>query len=208
MAPSPPCKCGALWSEECTCPPAPMASTPSTAKKRKGQKLEDIDVMDAAVRSKRTELEALTEDRDRAILDNAKALAKVGPVEGLLAFVGNIRNPEHKNAYAAAGRRFLIEVGSKLGLDRKDYDVSFNAGGIAVVGDCSLRSESVYIFFALRSREERIYVRRVFHRYYEDVHKKRDGVNCCYGLHLLERDGLDAFVEFVRRVIAEEKESA
>lgn len=48
-----------------------------------------------------------------------------------------------KQAFHAAGKKFLKELAAKLGL--QDYDLRSNAGGMAVSGEVTLHSDSLYV---------------------------------------------------------------
>lgn len=52
---------------------------------------------------------------------------------------------EKKRAFRALSQQFMREVAQAAGLKKSDYDVRFNAGGIAVSGDAILHHERVYV---------------------------------------------------------------
>ena len=66
----------------------------------------------------------------------------------LAAFVGNVGyNIERKDAVKRAGMKFLRDTVKVLGWSKDTYDIRYNAGGIAVSGDCTLHHDRVYVTF-------------------------------------------------------------
>ena len=54
-------------------------------------------------------------------------------------------NEERKKAYKTEALRWLRAIAKRLELNKKDYDIRFNPGGIAVSGEATLHHEKVYI---------------------------------------------------------------
>lgn len=52
---------------------------------------------------------------------------------------------ERKRAFHRDGRRFLRGLASELGLARGSFDVRSNEGGIAVSGEVTLHSDTLYV---------------------------------------------------------------
>lgn len=50
-----------------------------------------------------------------------------------------------KDALHRAGKKFLRELASEIGLAKGEFDIRSNTGGIAVSGEITLHGESVYI---------------------------------------------------------------
>lgn len=50
-----------------------------------------------------------------------------------------------KKAFATAGRAFLRDLAKRLGLQKGQFDLRYNEGGIAVSGEVTLHSESLYV---------------------------------------------------------------
>jgi hypothetical protein len=54
-------------------------------------------------------------------------------------------NDENKAKFERLGRKILKELSIHLGLFKGEFDIRFNAGGIACSGDHTLHAEHVYI---------------------------------------------------------------
>ena len=66
----------------------------------------------------------------------------------LAAFKGGCNyNYAGKEAFKRAGMKFLRDTVKVLGWVKDTYDIRYNAGGIAVSGDCRLHADSVYVTF-------------------------------------------------------------
>ena len=50
-----------------------------------------------------------------------------------------------KQAFHAEGKRFLKKVADALGLEKDSYDVRSNQGGMAVSGEVTLHSDTLYV---------------------------------------------------------------
>ena len=56
-------------------------------------------------------------------------------------------NVENKDKFKRASQKFLREVVKVLGLAKGEYDIRYNAAGIAVSGDATLHTDRVYVTF-------------------------------------------------------------
>lgn len=54
-------------------------------------------------------------------------------------------DPAEKRAFHAAGRATLRALAKAMGLNKGEYDIRSNMGGIAVSGEITLHTESVYV---------------------------------------------------------------
>lgn len=54
-------------------------------------------------------------------------------------------NDEIKKEYKSLGRRILKEIVKELGLQKGEYDIRWNPGGIAISGDHILHTDKIYI---------------------------------------------------------------
>jgi hypothetical protein len=54
-------------------------------------------------------------------------------------------NPEGKAAFHIYGRKALMAVAREMGLTREDFNLSNNRAGIAVSGEITLHTDSLYI---------------------------------------------------------------
>jgi len=57
-------------------------------------------------------------------------------------------NADKKEQFAKQGKVLLRRIAAKLELPKGSYDIRYNAGGIAVSGDVTLHSNSLYIQFS------------------------------------------------------------
>lgn len=64
-----------------------------------------------------------------------------------LADAGLSYSQENKAAFKAEGARLLRKLAKDLGLEKGRFEISFNAGGIAVSGDHSLHTPDFYLSF-------------------------------------------------------------
>lgn len=96
-------------------------------------------------------------------------------------------NAENKARFRAAGMRFLRELRTALGVEA---DVRYNAGGIAVSGDCTLHSDALYISFNADGISSTLGVM------YRSCRSRRDysgGANCWFSWSKLQEYGVHGF---------------
>jgi len=54
-------------------------------------------------------------------------------------------NYVEKMQFKKDGKHFLKSLAAELGLVKGTFDISYNEGGIAVSGECTLAAESIYV---------------------------------------------------------------
>lgn len=52
---------------------------------------------------------------------------------------------DKKDAFHRAGKKFLRELAAEIGLNKGEFDIRSNMGGIAVSGEITLHGESIYV---------------------------------------------------------------
>ena len=56
-----------------------------------------------------------------------------------------VYNEEKKAEYRRLGRKILTEIANLMGLQKGEYDIRWNPGGIACSGDHTLHTDRVYV---------------------------------------------------------------
>jgi len=97
-----------------------------------------------------------------------------------------------KEEFRRLSRKLLTNVVKELGLAKGSYDLRYNPGGVAVSGDATLHTNTLYISFNLDGRKW-VLVRTCKGR--KDYH---GGLNQSYDFERLERDGLPAFIDWLK----------
>ena len=119
-------------------------------------------------------------------MSNAK---KVSSLMGQCSY-----HEDNKAAFKRSGMGLLREVVKLLGLAKGTYALRYNAGGIAVSGECILRAENVYVQVCA-DIDFGVLVRTCNGR-------TGDGANCWYSWRRLEADGAKGLADFVEGVRA------
>jgi hypothetical protein len=105
-------------------------------------------------------------------------------------------NDEYKQEYRRLGRKFLKEVAKMLNLAQTDYDIRWNAGGIACSGDHILHHEKFYLHFSDNIGSGWFYFRKCAGR--KDY---RGGMNQIVGLEDLKEKGISHFIPRIANLI-------
>jgi hypothetical protein len=102
-------------------------------------------------------------------------------------------NEQVKATFKKEGMALLRKTVKLLGLAKVSYDLRYNAGGIAVSGDCTLHSETFYVTFNLDFAG-------VLVRTCKGRKDYTGGPNRWYPFTLLQSDGAEGLAEFIRRI--------
>jgi len=54
---------------------------------------------------------------------------------------------ENKESYRKMGRSILRQIAKDMGMQKGEYDIRWNPGGIAVAGDHTLHTDRIYVSF-------------------------------------------------------------
>lgn len=104
-------------------------------------------------------------------------------------------NETAKTKFKKDGMALLRKVVKLLGLEKGTYDLRYNPGGIAVSGDCTLHSDTIYVSFNLDICNW-VLVRTCKGR--EDY---TGGPNRQYPFDRLQKEGAEGLTEFIKKVL-------
>lgn len=104
-------------------------------------------------------------------------------------------NETAKAKFKKDGMALLRKVVKLLGLEKDTYDVRYNAGGIAVSGDCTLHSDTFYVSFNLDG------CNWVLVRTCKGRKDYTGGPNRQYPFDLLKKNGAEGLAEFIKKVL-------
>lgn len=111
----------------------------------------------------------------------------------------------NKEALHKDGKKFLRELAKMLGLEKTDYDLRSNLGGIAVSGEVTLHTDKTYVQISEGWSGQGL---TILHR------TCRDRDDCCGGANhhvdmrdLVEPYRFQAFFETLQQMQAEQRET-
>ena len=100
-------------------------------------------------------------------------------------------NEANKTKFKREGMSLLRKVVKILGLEKGTYDLRYNAGGIAVSGDCTLHTDNFYVRFNLDCCDW------VLVRTCKSRKDYTGGMNRQYPLRQLQQEGAEGLAQFI-----------
>lgn len=105
-----------------------------------------------------------------------------------------------KRRFRQLTRKVLVQLAADLGLEKGQYDLRFNPGGVAVTGEHTLQSERIYVHIGFEMGDGHFGWGGV---YYRQVESRSAHARSGHNNHLRVRDlaNWTKFVDDVRRVM-------